>query len=298
MRPIASCLAFAFATAVTSLALADPPAEGTWTSGTTEPPAAPPPASCAVDRHPGVTPDEADAVEQIVCGEVNEKLPASGRYRVRLGKLGARVVLTLASIADDGGTRTEKQLVLTGLDEVPVAAPRLVASMAEHKAVAETQDMTNIVGHEARVPKKRSSEVHALLGVIGVAMFAPESGTGAGALLGLSAGSETWSFVGDLRVAGGGAKQVALAGGVRHHFGVSDTTPFLGTGMAIEGAGVGRESAGGLAIYGELGLELLRTHQFGGSLSVRFDFPTFPLEGRGTREGYSPVVGTAFVMRF
>lgn len=323
---------FAFAS---STALADEP----------DPPAPPAPApphadpTCAVERFVGVTKEEAEAVEEIVCPEIHEQLPYGGRHRIRIARLGGKVVLTLVSEREGGGPRAEKQLVLSGLDEVPVAAPRLVEALVDRKPIAETQTVTNIVGQEARVPKKKASEIHGWLGM--VAVGAPGAGTGGGAHLGLSAGSDRWSFVGDLRLAGqafavpasvaitifslsllkpepkGDFAYVSLSGGVRHHFAPTDTSPFFGAGVALvylgaDPKGYDESENTGVAGYGEIGLDLMRTHSIGGTIALRFDAPAFTLEqtkqsgswGYGQQPviqrttSWVPILGATFSLRF
>jgi hypothetical protein len=295
--------------------------------------------TCAVEKFVGITKEDADAVEEIVCSEISEQAPYSGTHRIRVTKLGSKIVLTLVS-SREGGGRIEKQLILSGLEEVPVAAPRLVEALVEKKQVADTQTVTNIVGQEARVPKKKASEVHAWMGMVAVA--SPGGGTGGGAHLGLSAGSDRWSFVGDLRLAGqsfaepaavavtifslgllqpepeGKFGYVSLSGGVRHHILATDTSPFLGAGVALdyvsydpEGS-YGKSKNTGVAGYGEIGLDLMRTHVVGGAVAIRFDAPAFSLE-KTTQVGYwsatesprvqrssvwMPVIGASFSLRF
>lgn len=292
-----------------------------------------------VERFIGVTKDDADAVEEIVCTEIREQAPYSGTHRIRIAKLGSKVVVTLVSEREGGG-RIEKQLILSGLEEVPVAAPRLVEALVEKKPVAETQSVTNIVGQEARVPKKKASEVHAWMGMLAVA--APAGGTGGGAHLGFSAGSERWSFVGDLRLAGASFVEpasvvltiftlgllkpepeaefgyVSLSGGVRHHLLATDTSPFLGAGIALDYIALDAHERKpdnkqtGVAGYAELGLDLMRTHVVGGAVALRFDAPAFGLEKEkdvGSWTGTSsprvqrssqwmPVIGATFSLRF
>src|SRR5262249_45752413 len=94
---------------------------------------------------------------------------------------------------------------------------------------------------------------------------------------------------------------VALAGGVRHYFSLADTSPFVGMGMGIEYVNVDHADGAGLAFYGELGLDLLRTNQFGGSFSLRCDAPTFsisPGSGHSGPHYYTPIIGAGFAMRF
>ncbi|HEY8073449.1 MAG TPA: hypothetical protein VIF62_05055 [Labilithrix sp.] len=313
MRTIAAASLILASTFIPLAARADPgwfSPTPTPTAPTTPPSPATPPATapakvkaapagqCAVDRHAGVEDADAETVEQIVCAEVRGKLPNDRHWRVRVSKLGGKVLLGLAGVREDGEVvGDEKQLVLATLDEVPVAAPRLVEAAADLKPVAETQDMTNIVGIEARTYKKKTSEVHALLSIVGLVGMAPGAATGAGAQVGLSAGSESWAFLGDLRLAGGDVDHVALSGGVRHYFSTSDTSPFVGIGMGIDYVNVNHADGGGLALYGELGLDLLRTRQFGGAFSFRLDAPTFSLEGPDGHY-YSPVLASTFSMRF
>lgn len=297
--------------------------------------------SCAVERFVGVTPEDAEAVSEIVCAEIAEHAPYGARHRIRIARLGGKVVLTLVSDHPRGdGPVIEKQLVLSGLEEVPVAAPRLVEATGDAKPVAETATVTSVVAEEARAPKKRASEVHGWLGMVAVA--APGGGSGAGAHLGLSAGSERWSFVGDLRLAGQAFNDpaavavtvfslgllepepeselsyVSLSAGVRHHFFATDTSPLLGAGVALDYLGRDRADGGdaeatGVAGYGELGLDLMRTHAIGGAIAFRVDAPAFMLEGSARPVGswsastaptyartrtWLPVIGATFSLRF
>lgn len=254
------------------------------------------PAPCALEMHAGVEDADAQAVEEIVCAEVRSKLAGRGVHRVRVAKLGGKVVLTLRETHAAGDT-AEKQLVLSGLEEVPVAAPRLTEAISETKVVEDTQTATNIVGVEARPYKKKTSEVHALLEMVGLAALGPKSGSGGGVQFGLSAGSETWAFLGELRLAGGKADHIALTGGTRHFFSDRDTSPFVGMGMGIETMNVDRDSGGGLAFYLELGVDVLRTRQFGGMFGLRVDLPTFAIDDYGGKY-YTPIAALELAMRF
>lgn len=263
------------------------------------------PATCAVEKYVGISEDDARAVEEVVCTEVRAARPYAASHRIRVVQLGSKIVLTLAS--DGAG---DKQLVLSSLEEVAVAAPRLVSASAEQKVVSETQDVTNIVGLEARTPKKKASEVHGWLGAAGVASIGEGPlATGGGMSLGISAGSEIWSFVGDFRAAGGRMGVVAFTGGVRHHFGTSDATPFAGVGMGIlHVSPKDFEGGSGLGFYTEVGLDLLRTNRFGGAITMRLDLPAFALEDKRyagypdyrttTETRYVPVFMSGIALRF
>lgn len=245
-------------------------------------------AECTVGLHAGIDDDDVPAIEQIVCREV-AALPAGPSYRVDVARLGSKIVLSLTA---DG--RTPKHLVLSSLDEVPVAAPRLVESLGDERSVPETASVTNVVGNEARPMKKKTGEIHGWLGAVGA--VATSGGSGAGAVAGLSAGSARWSFVLDLRIAGGDVTFVALSGGVRHRFGEGEVAPFLTMGLSVAGIEVDRTNrdGSGMAVHLEAGLDVLRTSQFGGAIVARVDVPTFADDSRPI----PPILGLGFLMRF
>lgn len=284
-----------------------------------EPTMTPEVTDCAMERHVGVSDIEAAAVEDVVCSQVRSSpAHAGGRHRLRITKIGRKLVLTLTT--ERGRFVDEKQIALTSLDEVNVAAPRLLDATAEQKTVDETVDVTNVVGDETRQPKKRPSSVHAYLGVIGAA--AQNLGTGGGVDFGISAGAEDWSFAGDLRIAGAAFDKpaafagelftlgsmdlhaenddfsfVSLSAGARRHFSKSDLSPFVGGGIAIEYLSAGTSAVAsaaysptskdapsgkmGVAGYVEVGLDVLRTRTVGGAITLRGDLPAFTTEQVG-----------------
>lgn len=295
---------------------------------------------CAVNQREGFTDADVSAVEQVVCQTIKEK-GHPGRYRIHLGKLGAKVIVTLVECTD-GGPTIERQVVLSDLGEVTVAAPRLVEAGHDHKSVADTVDVTNVVGDETRVPKKKPSSVHCWMGLLGAG---GAGGTGAGVNLALSAGSDRWSFVGDFRIAGeafnkpaviagtiltlGGLDAkgdsdfsfVSFTGGGRYHMFLSDFSPFLGAGLGVDyiqrnglansysyGAPNAADGTAGLAGYGEIGLDLLRTHMVGGAITLRADLPAFAIHETKpdpndqnrylARTTYSPIFTAGFAFRF
>ncbi|MFO0740060.1 MAG: hypothetical protein U0270_29445 [Labilithrix sp.] len=294
---------------------------------------------CGVNMREGFSDADVSAVEQVICAAIKDK-GHPGRYRIHLGKLGAKVIVTLVECIQ--GTTLERQVVLSDIGEITVAAPRLVEANHDRKAVADTVDVTNVVGEETRVPKRKPSSVHAWLGLLGVG---GAGGTGAGANLAISAGSDRWSFVGDFRLAGeafnkpaviageiltlGGLdtdgesdfSYVSLAGGGRYHLLLSDVSPFFGAGLGVDY--IGRDGAkdstpyagdapsrgkAGLAGYGEVGLDLLRTHLVGGAVTLRADLPAFaitetkadPTDSHRylSRTSYSPIFSAGFAFRF
>jgi precorrin isomerase len=284
--------------------------------------------NCMMSRAVGLTEAESQAVEDIVCQVVHEQAPREAKHYIRLSAIGGRYVLTI--LQDRNGITTEKQAVLNGVDEVAVAAPRLVEALTEEKRVADTQTMTNIIASEARTPKKKPSEMHAGLGVIGVGALAGGGGGQGGAQFAVMVGSPTLSFVADLRLAGSvasditkiftlgivdmeGERQLGYASassGARHHFTDTDFAPFVGVGLALDAismSGEGRtQKNSGIAGYAEVGLDVLRTNSIGGTVAVRVDVPTFELTGKQLQEdgstaavrSYTPIAAGTFALRF
>lgn len=282
--------------------------------------------NCMVTRAVGISEGDAQAFEDIVCQAVHEQAPAGAAHYVKVSASGGRYVVTL--IQDRGGILTEKQAVLNGIDELPVAAPRLVEAVSEDKRLADTQTVTNIIAQEARTPKKKAGEIHAGLGALAIGSFSGV--TQAGAQFSLSIGSPQLSFVGDLRLAGDVANDLmkgfslglvelaeerslgyaAASTGARHNFNDKDFSPFIGGGLALAAISMSANGTSqknsGVAGYVEIGLDVLRTSTFGGTVALRLDAPAFMLEGtqRGADgkpaqvSSYTPIAGAAFSMRF
>jgi hypothetical protein len=290
---------------------------------------------CVLDGHAGIADTDAATAGEIVCAEVDKRLiGGSARYHVKLGKLGSQIVLTLE--AEGAAARTEReQLVLSSIEEVPVAAPRLVDALGQHIPVAETIDVTNVVGGETRVPKKRPSEVHGTLQPL--VLVLPGLGTSGGLRSGISFGGGRWSFGIDTTLAGysftglmnvaGDILQdsttekknivknpavgyAALAGGARFHFSDGDTSPWIGAGFAFVYSGVaqsGTNSYGdsedhdsnvGGAGYAEIGIDFARTRMFGATIGARIDAPTYALTTTTVSGGYGGPVTTTHASQY
>jgi hypothetical protein len=282
--------------------------------------------SCTMTRAVGLTEAVSQAVEYVVCHVVREQAPAGANYWVRLSAIGGRYVLTV--MQDRGGIVSEKQALLNGIEEVAVASPRLVEALADEKPLADTQTMTNVIAQEARTPKKKPSEIHAGLGVVGVGAFS--GGAQGGAQFSITVGSPQLSFVGDMRVAGDVVNDLtkgftlgivdpsaersmgfaSASSGARHHFSDRDFAPFVGAGLALEaisisGGGTAQKNSG-IAGYAEVGLDVLRTSTLGGTVALRIDAPTFEIKGTTRLEDgssvpartYTPIASAAFSLRF
>jgi hypothetical protein len=149
LRSVVASVAFATILLLTRRSFAQEPVSSA--------PVVPADEACLVERAVGLTDAEAAAVDEVMCGVIRASAPTT-RHRVRVARLGAKVVVTL-----DNGTSSPKQLVLSSLDELSVAAPRLTLAAQDARPVAETVDVTNVVGDDERTLKKKSAEIHCLL---------------------------------------------------------------------------------------------------------------------------------------
>ncbi len=289
--------------------------------------------ACSLESSVGLTADDASAVEDVVCAEALARKAPGVSFRVRITKLGGQYVLRI--VTDRG---TDRKLVLSGLEEVPVAAPRVVDAVLDERTVAETRDVDNVVGGETRAPKKQPAHVSALFGITGAGSLA--ANPTAGIYFGIAAGNARWSFITDLRLTGDAlmgplglplaiatlglvspkkldapSSLGSLSAGVRHHLSAGETAPFLGGGIGLDhlairtggGEGGSHPKNPGLGAHVEAGVDLLRTSTVGGSFLFRVDAPMFTLDAvtekqadgfRHSTRQWLPFASVVFSMRF
>ncbi len=187
MRTLASCLA----ASLTSLVLAAPGAA--FAQGPSAPPPAAPSApavegsgnlgnalngvkitdeqpkapvtlsgSCTLRSYDGF--DRADAVTaaRLVCSDLQRE-GVKGAADVHLSKLGTKVVI---AVSDTNGAN-ERRLMLSGIEEVSVASPRVAKAYVHQTPEDDSADIDNIVGDEARARKTRPGQMHVAMGIVG-----------------------------------------------------------------------------------------------------------------------------------
>ncbi len=237
--------------------------------------------SCATGPHSGTFDGEAETATEMVCAELRHA-GARGPHVVTVSKLGAATFLSVTDGAGDS-----RRLQIAGLEEVPVAAPRLATAVTRKTSIAATQQVDNIVDEEQRVLKTQRGDMLAGAGlgamhIAGAAMLPA---------INLRAAYETTSFaaVADLRYGFGSesndSSALTLGIGGRYFLGKRDIAPFVGGGMSYSSqsfdtrsdGNYGRwyGSNGGAGAYGELGVEALRTHKSRLALDLRADVPFY-----------------------
>jgi hypothetical protein len=256
----------------------------------------PPPApiatpACSLGAHAGIPDADASTAAQIVCDEIFKLGATPGvRYRVGLGKLGNVLILSVTVESAPGTIQDHKQLQLSGIEEVSVAAPRIAESVVHGTPLTQTQKVDNIVGDEARKPRKKSGSTHFALGLIGVMPPLSSGGSPApGIDLEFSYESGSFALAAGLRAATTGGQDnthvgyVALAIGGRYFLTDTDIAPYIGGGLAWTGLSVRTNGNtydnGGLGAYTEIGVQALRTHRTHLTLGLRADLPFYSLKG-------------------
>lgn len=252
---------------------------------------------CVLGAHAGIADADASTASQIVCDEIFKLGPTgASHYRVGLGKLGNVMILSVTVESAPGTIQDHKQLQLTGIEEVPVAAPRIAESVVHGTPLAQTQKVDNIVGDEARKPRKKSGSTHFALGLIGVMPPLSAGGSPApGIDLEFSYESGSFAIGAGLRAANGGqdtahVSYVALTVGGRYFLTDTDIAPYIGGGLAWTGLSAktsdGTHDGSGLGAFTEIGVQALRTHRTHLTLGVRADLPFYSLRGSSSYTSY------------
>src|SRR5262249_8400004 len=108
-------------------------------------------ATCSLLHRPGIAEAEARTAADVVCHELTRQ-QATGQYEVSFGALGGRTLVVLARRSGPD-TSDERRTFLSGLDEIDLAAPRLVAALVEGKPLADTRTVDTVLASEARASR-------------------------------------------------------------------------------------------------------------------------------------------------
>jgi hypothetical protein len=237
----------------------------------------------------------------LVCAEIAERIGANApsRYTVSLGKLGSVVMLSVTQESGETGkVENFRQMRLSGIEEVPVGAPRIAQAIVLDVPTESTQKVDNLVGEETRAPKPKPGTTHFALGLIGVLppldqALSPAPGVDID--VHHETGDGRWEFGGSMRFGADGGNNSApsmgffmLGMGGKHFTSDSDVSPYIGGGLTwtylhLSAPGLGFQGDGnGLGAYGEVGLEVMRTHHAHIAFGARLDVPFFSLNDNGS----------------
>ncbi|HVH44715.1 MAG TPA: hypothetical protein VM925_20320 [Labilithrix sp.] len=275
------------------------PAPGQAAASAPSPAAVPITATCSLGDHPGVDDAEARTGADVVCHELAKQGATNTQHEIRFGKLGGRTLVTVAS--RNGNAYDERRTLLTGMDELPVAAPRLAGSLSDGRSLEDTRTVDNVLASEARAPKVQRGQMGFDGGLFGMTGIGADAGAAGGVHMGLlyRAGSFGLSGHGRAGGIGSGDNKLGTASldiGARYYFSTGEVAPFVGGGLGLAYFDLScrRSNAmappcggdgSGFAGYGLVGMEFFRAHHAALSASLRADAPFFAL-GSGSDSKY------------
>ncbi len=259
--------------------------------------------TCFVGDHQGFDDSDARTTTTLACHEIEKKHGSSSQYEVRLGKLGGKILLTVA----DKQTGEERDMLIQGFDEVPVAAPRVVDALIDKKTIEQTQTVDNVAGQETRAPKIKPGQIGFEMGILGMTGVGVDPGFSSGVSLGMVFRLNQLAVTSHGRAGGIGsaANKIGFAAidvGGRYYFSDEDFAPFAGAGFQFgyfranrspEPSSQNDIDGSGLAAFGELGIEALRSGRVGLTASLRADVPFFLMEGVKNYYTYSSGTGSS-----
>lgn len=255
-------------------------------------------ATCTLGDHAGIDDAEARTAADVLCDELAKRGATNTNHEVRMGKLGGRTLVTLA--ARNGNAYDEVRTFVSGLDELDVAAPRMVTSLVDGKPMAETKSVDTVLANEQHAPKLQQGQVECELGMFGMSSVGGEaSAPSAGVDVGIGYRAGDWGIIGSGRLGGIGSADNKIASamldmGGRYYLSSGDAAPFIGAGFEISYLNVQDNSGSGIGAYGTIGVEMLRTHHMGFVAAARVDAPFYALED----SKYAAPISVQFAMVF
>ena len=254
-------------------------------------------ATCTLGDHDGVADDEAHTAADVVCHELARQGATNTAHEVRFGKLGGKMLMTVAS--RNGNSYDERRTLLTGMDEVPVAAPRLAGALSDGRSLDDTKTVDNVLSSETRAAKVQQGQMGLDMGLFGMTSLGQGSGASGGIELGLlyRAGSVGVSALGRAGGIGSDNSKVGTASldtGIRYYLSSSDFAPFVGAGIELAYFDLSRQSGSnvdgsGIGANALVGVEMLRTHHASFAASVRLDAPFFALRSGNESQYVMPL---------
>jgi hypothetical protein len=241
---------------------------------------------CRLEDARGVPEADARTAVGILCEAIRVETGGRGDFSSSFATLG-KVVVVVATRVEPPGSVTAR---LEGLEELPVAAPRIAAALVRGEPFVQTQRVDNLLADETRLARTKKGSVKFTLGVADVESVG-WGARAAGFSLGLAYATPAFALPAELRFAWNDARYgeddlglFSISVGARRYLSKRDVSPFVGGGLGLLNltiAGGDWDSPEsfygerfGVAPYVEAGVEMLRLHRGRVALQVRADFPT------------------------
>jgi hypothetical protein len=283
-------------------------------------------AACLVGEHDGIADFNARTSTALVCGALRDAGaqvrttpldPAkaygfTAAYRVALRPLGRLVLLHVSYEAPVGEELRSRRLQLADIEEMTVAAPRVADALVHDKPLSETANVANLVGEDTRRARKASGDTMFALGVLGF-VLPDHAWAGYGAFVRIHYQTPDYAVALDGRIGTSGESEgdahlYNLSVGARYYFSDGDWSPFIGGGLGVLWVGVTDEAdsqpqeldgyaydddaereGSGMALFGDVGIELLRMYESRLDVGLRADVPWFEIGSKGDQTYVAPI---------
>lgn len=239
--------------------------------------------SCLIADRGALEEVDARTAADVVCGELVKQKAPVGRYTIRFGRLGSRTRFVVASGEE------EREAWLASLDELSVAAARVVEALLTRRTVGQTEKVDSVLASEASAPRTKHGQLSVGLSIIGATTAGVATNVSTGFGLALLYRASRYGLFAEGRATGIGSaneKLAELSLGIGGHwfFSDADFAPFVGGGLQVAAYGLTKNgsSGSGLGTFGEIGLAGFRSSKVGVFTTARAAFPLFDVDpGKG-----------------
>ena len=250
----------------------------------------------------GVSAGAADSVARVVCDELRTRGVTIGQptrqatgaaaYRIDISELSAKVIITVSYQAPIGVVQRSRRVVISSLDEIVVAGPRLAEAIVKDVPLEDTERVDNVLIEDAKRSIRKSSRTRAAFGLNTVVLPVDGSfGPGLAGELLFDSDAFTIGAMANFASLQGDADSgtyLAIRVGARYFLGPNDISAYVGAGASLSTMTTAQDEhsapvfeGGGAGVYGEVGFEMLRTHRTRLALGARVDVPFFSLKDEG-----------------
>jgi hypothetical protein len=244
--------------------------------------------NCKLGAHADIPDGEARTAAEIVCAALADRKAAAVPHQVRFGVLGGRTLVIVERQDASGDAVAERRTLLGSLDEITIAAPRVVDALVDDKPLDDTRNVDNVLAAETRTPKVQKGQMGFEGGIYGATAVGAASGASAGVALGLlyragSVGVSTQARFGGIGNSDSQVSGNSLEFGARYYLTNAEIAPYVGGGFEISSVHLTRTSGddyagSGFGAYVTMGAELLRTHHAAVSAAVQLDAPFYAVQ--------------------
>lgn len=205
-------------------------------------------------------------LQQLTEAALRARGVSDGAFVLRVGRLGAKIPMSLEKTASDGSPTQVSSLAAIGIEEADIVVSRLADAVVQGKSVASTARINTVVEVEAEEPKKLSSERHWTIGAPafpGGFYSAYTRDTAHWRVDVTLMGTGKWAEIGS------GAGFFGVGGAWLFSDGPS--SPFIGGGAGM----VWVDDEEGTGAHLEAGMELLRLHRMRFIIAADVIIPAF-----------------------